>query len=72
MRWYIVHHVYMKDYNCSFTWDVSAGTAYEVTDQENKYPLTLYRWVRTNGLCANRRDPVDPLECASVSKDGDA
>lgn len=68
----IVYHTYMKDYICTFTWDVAAGTAYEVTDQENKYPLTLYRWVRTNGLWANRRDPVDPLDCASVSKDDDA
>jgi len=63
----IVYHTYQKDYHCTFTWDAVAGTVYEVTDQENKFPLTLYRWVRTNSLWANRLDPVDPLECSIVS-----
>jgi len=68
----IVYNTYRYDYFCTFTWDAVAGTAYEVTDQENQYPLTLYRWVRTNSLWANRRDSVDPLECTSVSKGDEA
>ena len=65
----IVYNTYRYDYFCTFSWTAIAGTAYEVTDQENQYPLTLYRWVRTNGLWANRLDPVDPLKCSAVSKE---
>ena len=68
----IVYNTYYYDYFCTFTWDAVAGTAYEVTDQENKYPLTLYRWVRTNSLWANRRDPLDPLGCTRVSTGDEA
>ncbi|MFV2004795.1 MAG: hypothetical protein ACC650_06275 [Gammaproteobacteria bacterium] len=60
----IVYNTYQYDYFCTFSWLVTAGTAYEVTDQENLYPLTLYRWYKRNGLWAVRLDPVDPLECA--------
>jgi len=67
----IVYHTYTKDYHCTFTWTAQAATAYEVTDQENRYPLTLYRWIRRNGLWAVRLDPVDPEECSIVSKAGD-
>ncbi len=59
----IVYRSYQYDYNCTFTWTAVAGTAYEVTDQEKSYPLTLYRWVRKNSLWAIRMDPVDPLQC---------
>jgi hypothetical protein len=65
----IVYRTYKKDYHCTFTWVATAGTAYEVTDQENRYPLTLYRWVRRNSLWANRLDPVDPLECTAVKQE---
>ena len=41
----IIYHTYRFDYYCTFTWTAVADTAYEVTDQDNKYPLTLYRWV---------------------------
>jgi len=64
----IVYNTYNYDYHCTFNWNAAAGTAYEVTDQENQYPLTLYRWVRTNVLWANRLDPIDPLKCSIVSK----
>ena len=59
----IVYHTYRHDYNCTFTWTAVTGTAYEVTDQDNRYPLTLYRWVKTNSLWASRLDPIDPVEC---------
>jgi len=59
----IVYHTYRFDYHCTFTWKAAANTVYEVTDQYNKYPLTLYRWAGTNGLWASRLDPIDPLEC---------
>jgi hypothetical protein len=59
----IVYHTYRFDYHCTFTWTAVTETAYEVTDQDNKYPLTLYRWVRTNSLWASRLDPIDPLHC---------
>ena len=59
----IVYHTYRFDYHCTFRWMAEAGTAYEVTDQYNKYPLTLYRWARTNSLWASRLEPIDPLEC---------
>jgi hypothetical protein len=64
----IVYNTYQYDYYCSFSWLAVAGTAYEVTDQENQYPLTLYRWHRRNGLWAIRLDPVDPLECTRKPK----
>ncbi len=60
----IVYNTYRYDYFCTFSWTAIAGTAYEVTDQENQYPLTLYRWVRKNRLWALRLDPIDPLQCA--------
>jgi len=59
----IVYHSYQYDYACTFTWNAIAGTAYEVVDQDNRYPLTLYRWKRKNSLWAIRLDPVDPLQC---------
>jgi hypothetical protein len=59
----IVYHTYRFDYYCTFTWTAVAETAYEVTDQDNRYPLTLYRWARTNSLWASRLDSIDPLEC---------
>ena len=59
----IIYHTYRYDYYCTFTWTALTKTAYEVTDQDNKYSLTLYRWVRTNSLWASRLDPIDPLEC---------
>ena len=62
----IVYHTYRHDYNCTFTWTAVAGIAYEVTDQENKYPLTLYRWIRKNSLWASRLDPIDPLKGVQV------
>ena len=64
----IVYHTYRHDYNCTFTWTAVAGTAYEVTDQYNKYPLTLYRWVKTNSLWASRLDPIDPVECTRLAR----
>lgn len=59
----IVYHTYRFDYYCTFTWTAESKTAYEVTDQDNRYPLTLYRWVKTNSLWASRLDPIDPSEC---------
>ena len=59
----VVYNTYQHDYFCTFRWIAITGTAYEVTDHENQYPLTLYRWRRKNGLWAIRLDPVDPLEC---------
>lgn len=59
----VVYNTYEYDYLCSFSWRAKAGTAYEITDQENRYPLTLYRWYKKNGLWAIRLDPVDPLQC---------
>ena len=65
----IVYHTYLKDYHCTFTWTAKAATAYEVTDQENRYPLTLYRWIKRNSLWAVRLDPIDPLACPAVSRE---
>ncbi len=59
----ITYLTYRYDYYCTFKWNVAANTAYEVVDQENRYPLTLYRWIRRNSLWAVRLDPVEPLEC---------
>jgi len=64
----VVYNTYQYDYFCTFSWNAIAGTAYEITDQENQYPLTLYRWHRKNGLWAARLDPIDPLECTKKSK----
>lgn len=60
----IIYDSYQYDYTCTFTWVAEEATAYEVTDQEKSYPLTLYRWVRKNSLWAIRMDPQDPLQCA--------
>ena len=66
----IVYNTYRHDYYCTFSWNAEANTVYEVTDQENIYPLTLYRWVRTNSLWASRLDPIDPLECIKKPRRG--
>ena len=59
----ITYLTYQHDYYCTFKWNVTANTAYEVVDQDNRYPLTLYRWIRRNSLWAVRLDPVDPIAC---------
>jgi len=64
----IVYNTYQYDYYCTFNWIAEPETAYEVTDHENQYPLTLYRWVRNNSLWASRLDPVDPVECTEKSR----
>ncbi len=64
----IVYNTYPHDYYCTFTWTAEAETVYEVTDQYNRYPLTLYRWARTNSLWASRLDPVDPVECTRQAR----
>ena len=63
----IIYNTYQYDYHCTFSWQAVAQTAYEVTDQENRQPLTLYRWLRKNGMWAIRMDPVDPIQCIRVS-----
>jgi hypothetical protein len=64
----IVYNTYEYDYFCTFSWLAKAGTAYEVTDQENQYPLTLYHWHKKNSLWAIRLNPVDPLQCVEKPK----
>lgn len=64
----IVYNTYRHDYYCPFSWTSVANTVYEVTDQGNRYPLTLYRWVRTNSLWATRLDPTDPVDCISKAR----
>jgi len=66
----IVYNTYRHDYYCRFGWTAEADTVYEVTDQENSYPLTLHRWVRTNSLWASRLDPMEPLECIKKPRRG--
>ncbi len=64
----IIYNTYEYDYFCRFNWLAKAGSAYEVTDQENQYPLTLYRWHKKNDLWAIRLDPVDPAGCSKKLK----
>ena len=59
----IVYNTYSYDYFCSFTWTAEPRLIYEVTDQENIEPLTLYQWKRKNRLWAQRLNPVDPTHC---------
>jgi len=59
----IVYNTYTYDYFCSFTWKAEPRLIYEVTDQENAEPLTLYRWKRKNRLWAQRLNPVEPTHC---------
>lgn len=59
----IVYNTYTYDFFCSFSWQAESGQVYEVTDQENAEPLTLYRWKRKNRLWAQRLDPVNPTHC---------
>ena len=63
MRAVIVYKTYRHDYICSFSWIAETNTVYEVTSQWNSYPLTLYRWERTNSLWASRLEPADPTDC---------
>jgi hypothetical protein len=65
-----VYNTYQHDYYCTFSWTAMANTVYEVVDQGNQYPLTLYRWVKTNSLWASRLDPLDPLECVQKPRRG--
>ena len=64
----IVYNTYSYDYFCSFTWTAEPGRIYEVTDQENAEPLTLYRWKRKNRFWSQRLDPVDPTHCERKSR----
>jgi len=59
----IVYNTYSYDYFCSFSWTAEPRLIYEVTDQENSEPLTLYQWNRKNRLWAQRLDPLDPTHC---------
>jgi hypothetical protein len=59
----VTYLTYRYNYHCTFKWDVEANTVYEIVDQENRYPLTLYRWIRRNSFWAARLDPVDPVDC---------
>ncbi|WP_455208871.1 hypothetical protein [Kaarinaea lacus] len=59
----VLYRTYQHDYYCEFVWTPAPGTAYEITDHEKRYPLTLYRWVRKNSLWSIRFDPVDPVKC---------
>ncbi len=65
----VLYNTYQYDYFCTFNWRAKAGTAYEITDQENQYPLTLYRWYRKNALWAIRLDPLDPVGCSKKLKE---
>jgi len=38
----VIYNTYQQDYLCTFSWTAVADTAYEITDQENQYPLTLF------------------------------
>ena len=59
----VLYRTYKENYYCEFVWTATPGTAYEITDHEKQYPLTLYRWVRRNSLWSLRLDPVDPVNC---------
>ncbi|WP_455221357.1 hypothetical protein [Kaarinaea lacus] len=59
----VLYRTYQHDYYCEFVWMSAPGTAYEITDHEKRYPLTLYRWVRKNSFWSIRFDPVDPVKC---------
>ena len=59
----IVYNTYSYDYFCSFTWTAEPRLIYEVTDQENSEPLTLYQWKRKNRFWSMRLDPIDPSHC---------
>ena len=67
----IVYNTYQYDYFCTFTWQAEAGKIYEVTDQENRYPLTLYQWKKKNRLWAQRLYPVDPIQCTRKQRNQD-
>ncbi len=62
----VIYNTYQQNYLCTFSWTAVADTTYEITDQENQYPLTLYRWYRRNALWALRLDPLDPLQCSQA------
>lgn len=64
----IVYHTYRYDYLCTFQWHADSGVAYEVTNQNHKYPLTLYRWKPNNKYWVSRHDPVAPLQCIQNQK----
>ena len=59
----VVYHTYRWDYHCRFRWQAEPDQRYEINNSENIHPLTLYRWVRANGLWAIRYDPLDPELC---------
>jgi len=59
----IVYNTYSYDYFCSFSWTAESRLIYEVTDQENAEPLTLYQWKRKNRFWAQRLNPIDPTYC---------
>lgn len=64
----VLYRTYRHSYYCLFKWTSESRTAYEITDQENQYPLTLYRWKRENDLWASRLDPIDPVKCSEENE----
>lgn len=67
----ILYDTYQYDYYCRFDWYAEAGNTYEVTDQENKFPLTLYRWHKKSNFWAIRFDAIDPVECSKKKDEGE-
>ena len=65
----VLYNTYQYDYFCTFNWHAKAGIVYEITDQENQYPLTLYRWHKKNALWAIRLHPLDPVACSKKLKE---
>ena len=64
----VIYNTYQYEYFCAFSWFAKAGTVYEITDQENLYPLTLYRWHRENDYWSKRLDVINPYRCTKKAK----
>jgi len=65
----VQYRTYREQFDCRFELDAIGGRVYEIVDHSNPEPLVLYRWTRSNGLWAERRDPLRPV-CAGVTGSG--
>jgi len=57
------YRTYRFDYRCHFSFEATGGQVYEIVDQSNPQPMTLYRLRRQNPLWSERLDRVAPTDC---------
>lgn len=59
---------YQMNYDCIFVFNAKPGFHYEITDQSNPEPMTLYRLNKKNIFWHIRTQPVIPVNCTATAR----